>query len=369
MQFTYSHILKSLFAQRSMPLSWLKTIFLSAIVRPASCFHQHRILPTFHQTALSMRYINGVKDLSDYSTYLLDMWGVMHNGSTPYDGVLNTVKEIRKAGKEIIILSNSSKRTDNAIKTLTKLGFDIEDFNQIITSGEVGFRMLSGDLTLQCSSWDILTKLIAENRKKAFVFGSGDGDEEYCNEAGWSLSAIDEADLIIARGTFTLNDGSGNVILKKNDAEYYDKMLDVTLKKAASKKIPMLVTNPDKVRPDEGLPPMPGAIGDAYESYIGEGGEKIVRRIGKPYPEVYELALLHSKSNKVVMIGDALETDIIGGTNANCSQCWVVNDGIHSYAVGKFNNFEKGTSRVLDDFNCDRRLSLKPTYILKNFLF
>jgi HAD superfamily hydrolase (TIGR01459 family) len=316
-----------------------------------------------------MKYINGVKDLSDYSTYLLDMWGVMHNGSIPYDGVLNTVKEIRKAGKEIIILSNSSKRTDNAINTLTKLGFDIEDFDQIITSGEVGFRMLSGDSSLKCSSWNILTHLIAENRKKAFLFGSGDGDEEYCNEAGWTLSTIDEADLIIARGTFTLNNGSGNVISKKDDAEQYNQMLAVTLKKAASKKIPMLVTNPDRVRPDEGLPPMPGAIGDAYEKLIGKGGEEFVRRIGKPYPEVYELALLNSKSNKVVMIGDALETDIIGGTNVNCSQCWVVNDGIHSYAVGAYNNFEEGTKSVLDEFNCDKGLFLKPTYILKNFLF
>lgn len=354
-----------------MSLFWFQrsTILYLAIFGSVSSFHHHRISP-FHRTAaLSMKYINGVKDLSNYSTYLLDMWGVMHNGSTPYDGVLKTVKEIRKAGKDIIILSNSSKRTCNAIKTLTKLGFDTEDFDQIITSGEIGFRMLCGDSSLECSSWNVLTNLISENRKNAFVFGSGDGDEEYCNEAGWTLSTIDDADLIIARGTFTLNDGSGNVISKNHDVSHYNEMLEITLKKAASKKIPMLVTNPDRVRPDEGLPPMPGAIGDAYENYMGGEGKNLVRRIGKPYPEVYELALRNSKSDKVVMIGDALETDIIGGTNANCSQCWVVNDGIHSYDVGKYDNFEEGTKRVLDDFNSSKDLSLKPTYILKNFLF
>lgn len=348
----------------------LKTkLFHFALLETSSSFPQlHKSRP--HKTALSMKYIDGVKDLSEYSTFLLDMWGVMHNGSKPYDGVLDTVKQIRKTGKDIIILSNSSKRTDNAIKTLTKLGFDVDDFEQIITSGEVGFKMLSGDTTHKCTTWDVLTNLIQENKKKAFVFGSGDGDEEYLTQAGWTVATIDEADLIVARGTFTLNDGSGKIVSKKGDESQYDRTLQITLEKAALRKVPMLITNPDRVRPDEGLPPMPGAIGDAYEKIIGSSATELVRRIGKPYPEVYELALMNGKdSSKAVMIGDALETDIIGGANANCAQCWVVNDGIHSYAVGEHGNFKDGTKMVLEEFNNEKGLTIEPTFVLKNFLF
>jgi len=52
------------------------------------------------------------------------MWGVMHNGSEPYEGVLETVKELKRAGKKMIILSNSSKRRENSHKMLTKRKYD-----------------------------------------------------------------------------------------------------------------------------------------------------------------------------------------------------------------------------------------------------
>lgn len=44
----------------------------------------------------------------------------MHNGSEPYEGVLRTVEELKKAGKKMIILSNSSKRRENSEKMLVK---------------------------------------------------------------------------------------------------------------------------------------------------------------------------------------------------------------------------------------------------------
>ncbi len=44
----------------------------------------------------------------------------MHNGSEPYEGVLEAVKELKRAGKKMIILSNSSKRKENSHKMLKK---------------------------------------------------------------------------------------------------------------------------------------------------------------------------------------------------------------------------------------------------------
>lgn len=89
----------------------------------------------------SMTFIDSIQDIAnDYDLFLLDMWGVMHDGSKPYEGVLETVKKLKENGKEMIILSNSSKRTDSSNKSLKKLGFDPSDFQQIITSGEVSYR-------------------------------------------------------------------------------------------------------------------------------------------------------------------------------------------------------------------------------------
>jgi len=172
---------------------------------------------------------------------------------------------------------------------------------------------------------------------------------------------MDDADLIVARGTFTLNDGSGNVISKKTNGEtmYFD-AFNKALQTAAIRKIPMLVTNPDKVRPDEGLPPMPGAIGDSYERILGGGNEakQLIKRIGKPFSEVYKLALQQTDgttvdSSLVLMVGDALETDVVGGTQAQCATLWIVNDGIHAPSVKDMGgeDFEKGIISVLESFN------------------
>jgi HAD superfamily hydrolase (TIGR01450 family) len=327
-------------------------------------------------TTSSLNHINGVQSIADsYSIFLLDMWGVMHNGSEPYEGVIDNVKKLRESGKQLIILSNSSKRLSNSIKMLKKLGFDPDqDFDQIITSGDVSHRMLSGDTTLKCSTWDILQNLLSTGRKNVFVFGSGDGDEEYCTSSGWKLSSIDDADLIIARGTFTINDGSGQIVSKEENEEEYFNVFEKTLEQASKRKVPMLVTNPDKVRPDKGLPPMPGAIGDAYEKYLGSDSNQFVKRIGKPYSEVYELALNEcNDTSAAVMVGDALETDITGGKWCNIDTLWVVDDGIHSSFVeenGK-EKYEDNVEAALEDFNNKKGYEgderLIPTSITKHF--
>ena len=84
-------------------------------------------------TTESMVFIDSISDIaSDHDLFLLDMWGVMHDGSNPYDGVLETVQKLKEKGKEMIILSNSSKRSDSSIKSLTKLGFTHQTFRRLL---------------------------------------------------------------------------------------------------------------------------------------------------------------------------------------------------------------------------------------------
>lgn len=74
-------------------------------------------------TMTSISSISSQEILDKYDTFLLDMWGVMHDGSKPYEGVLQTVKELKGMGKNLIILSNSSKRRENSHKMLGKREF------------------------------------------------------------------------------------------------------------------------------------------------------------------------------------------------------------------------------------------------------
>ena len=307
--------------------------------------------------------------LDNYDTFLLDMWGVMHDGRAPYEGVLRAVRKLKESGKRLIVLSNSSKRREDAERMLVELGFDPADFHDIVTSGDVSHRLLRGDAgggVAGCENWDAIDDVIAERgaagrRKNVFVFGSGDDDGGYCESAGWTPSSVEDADLLLARGTFTIDDGSGTVIHKGDDEALYWEVMERSMMVASRRKLPMLVSNPDKVRPDAGSKtPMPGAIGDAYERFVwttncnpvGDMTEEVarsyVRRIGKPFGEVYDIALSSVSSSssssddddedgrrrdRVIMIGDALETDVVGGDNAGIDVLWVVNDGIHGADV------------------------------------
>jgi ribonucleotide monophosphatase NagD (HAD superfamily) len=225
----------------------------------------------------------------------------------------------------------------------------------------------------------MISTLVERNQRKVFVFGSGDNDESYCTSAGWELSSVEEADLIVARGTFTINDGK-TVVSKTDNEDDYWKVMEAAMTIASQKKVPMLVTNPDKVRPDASRNPMPGSIGDTYERFLwcshcpptGEMTEEdartYVKRIGKPFQEVYDIALNGSDASKAIMIGDALETDVTGGNAVGCSTLWVVKNGIHNAEVE-----ERGEEVVIDGFNSNSYATyaygkqIRPSYVADYF--
>jgi HAD superfamily hydrolase (TIGR01459 family) len=321
----------------------------------------------------AMRLIEGARDLvDDHDVFLLDMWGVMHDGSRPFDGVLDVVQKLKEAGKKLIILSNSSKRKDDSVRMLEQLGFHPNDFDQIITSGEVAFQMLAGDETLHCERWTVLAELRAggADKRKVFVFGSGESDKEYCESCGWKLAPLEEASLVIARGTFSINDGL-SVVNKRDDSELYHRMLDERLKEAAERRLPMLVCNPDKVRPDFERPPMPGKIGDDYERALGGDAEAeaLVKRVGKPFRDIYDIALWDTVDQaRACMVGDALETDVAGGSAAGIISVWVLMDGIHSPEMNEEKSFLEGSLSIVQRFNRNDGTYAKGRHVSPNII-
>jgi ribonucleotide monophosphatase NagD (HAD superfamily) len=243
----------------------------------------------------NMRFISGLQEIvNDYDVFLIDMWGVLHDGIQPYEHVLHAIQQLKATNhKTLLLLSNSSKRYQHSIRNLQQLGFNVHDFHTVITSGEVTFQLLSNTSTtpltwepLQAMMMTTPTTSTASTRRNIFVFGSGDDDIPYCTSCGWTpVSDIVNADLLLARGPFTIpdstctntesssdSDGSGSkyhVIDRRIQGEdMYQQALQTVLQIATKQGIPMLISNPDKVRPDADRSPMPGQIGDLYESII-----------------------------------------------------------------------------------------------------
>ena len=87
--------------------------------------------------------------------------------------------------------------------------------------------------------------------------------------------------------------------------------------------VPFYYTNPDPTYPTpEGNFPGAGTILAALEAASGTKA-KIA---GKPLPYLFELAIdrMNSKPEETLVIGDRLNTDILGGYNAGCKTLFVL---------------------------------------------
>ena len=72
----------------------------------------------------SCHCISGIVEIADrYDAVLLDQWGVIHNGNQLYPGVKDVLQRLRKMGKKIVIVTNSSKTSEvNRSRLLSRFG-------------------------------------------------------------------------------------------------------------------------------------------------------------------------------------------------------------------------------------------------------
>ena len=73
----------------------------------------------------------------DYDNFIIDQWGVMHDGAFGYDHAFNTINILNSNNKNLFIISNSSKRSQSSIDRLPQLGFKKNSFKNIVTSGDM----------------------------------------------------------------------------------------------------------------------------------------------------------------------------------------------------------------------------------------
>jgi len=66
--------------------------------------------------------------LNYYDNFIIDQWGVMHDGTFGYDHALNSINILNSYNKNLFIISNSSKRSTSSINRLPKLGFKKNSF-------------------------------------------------------------------------------------------------------------------------------------------------------------------------------------------------------------------------------------------------
>ncbi len=247
----------------------------------------------------SMEHLSGFAAVAGrYRGFIVDLWGVVHDGVTPYDGAVECLERLRAAGAPVVLLSNAPRRAEAAAAGLRALGIGDHLYSGIVTSGEVAWRALA-------------------EHAGARIYHLGPERDRGVLEGRPVTRAMtpDAADLV-------LNTGPDDARSPTDIGEYEDELVA-----CLAARLPMICANPDLevIRGGQRLI-CAGALALWYEA---RGGT--VRWIGKPYPEVYApvLQLLRLPPEQVLAVGDALRTDIAGAHRAGIASCWVLG-GIHA---------------------------------------
>ena len=65
--------------------------------------------------------LSGLSDIAaDYDALLCDIWGVLHNGRDPFDGVDDALEAYRDQGGKVLLLSNAPRPGSTALKRLRR---------------------------------------------------------------------------------------------------------------------------------------------------------------------------------------------------------------------------------------------------------
>ena len=239
-----------------------------------------------------------LEDLADqFDAFFIDQFGVLMDASGPYPFAIDAIKRLSEYNKPIVLLSNSGKRAIENCERLERLGFDLNLFTAVITSGEVAY-------------WTIKNKIEDGNFIKPKIYLiSRDSDTSPVNGLSCKIAKnTDEADYLIIAGSES----------DTKSLSYYTSLLEPM----ANKGVPAFCTNADLVMlTPNGTSFGAGLIAKEYEKMGGS-----VTWFGKPHPLIYKFALNkvpNIEPQKVLCIGDSVEHDIRGSFNANCSSALV----------------------------------------------
>lgn len=223
---------------------------------------------------------------ANYDITLWDITGIIHDGITPHEDAVKTANMlIADPRKTIIFLSNTPRPGDGIYKKLIKMGIDTRA--QVFTSGDATQLLLQSD--------EYKGKLI-------YNLGSERNTEIIEGLKLDMVTSIDECNVVLLTAYLEPWEDMN---------EKYSSDLDYIINNS----LPVICANPDVYA-------MNGRDIRKCSGYIAKELEDSgveVLRVGKPSAEIYNQVfkkynLTDKDKKRTLMIGDTLETDVVGAT-------------------------------------------------------
>jgi len=220
---------------------------------------------------------------SSLAAWLIDMDGVLYQGKRPLPAATEFITALQETHTPFLFLTNNATRTPA---------------EYVRRLGEMDIRVDEDAIFTSALATTLYVKEKFPPPRRVIIIG-GNGICAAMQEAGYEI--VDQAKDV------TL------VISAMDTDATYARMAEATLAVRAG--APWIQTNPDPTFPSErGIVPGAGSI----MAFLEAATEQKPLIIGKPETGIYRqaLALLGATPDETVMLGDRLETDILGGHRA-----------------------------------------------------
>lgn len=230
--------------------------------------------------------------LDRFDHFLIDLDGVVYIGSGLTPRAAEVLEAMRAAGKTRLFITNDPRHTTEAYaEKLNGLGIPAKG-SEFLTSGR------AAALHLQSSG---------KKDDAVFVVGSEGLRQE-----------IEAAGVKVLRGAEGID--AKIVVVGGHEQFHYEELKTATL--AIRKGAAFIATNRDATFPmPNGLWPGTGSVVAALE--VATGVRPVV--VGKPEKRIFEMALgLFPSRGRAAIIGDRLDSDILGGKRAGLATILVL---------------------------------------------
>jgi HAD superfamily hydrolase (TIGR01459 family) len=241
-----------------------------------------------------------------YGLAVCDVWGVVHNGKTPFPETIAALRAFRAAHGPVILLTNAPRPASDVKLQFDRIGVPHDCYDALVTSGEAARDELQRRAAIGAPL-------------PVFILGP---ERDSAIHDGLNIVAAPSATAEVVLCTGLFDD-------ETETPEDYRDMLAAF----RARNLPFLCANPDLVvRRGDTIVYCAGALARLYEEMGGE-----VLYFGKPYPPVYDVALARGRalnaSGAPLMIGDGLETDIRGAVGVGWDTLFILG-GIHGVEIG-----------------------------------
>lgn len=257
---------------------------------------------------------------------IIDMDGVLWHGNRAMPAIGRCLADLQALGIKIVLASNNSTKTSAQLQQkLEHMHIDLAP-EQLLTSADATASYL---------------KRHYQNATTAYVVGE-DGLFDAVARAGFSTISPEAVSQLATDNPEGLRTAADFVVGGLTRNLNFELVAMAALLVRAG--VPFIATNADASFPSErGQLPGAGAVMALIE--VASGVAPVV--VGKPEPIIFQEALerLAADASSTAMIGDRLETDILGAQRAGLSSILVLS-GVSTRA-------DIETSGIQPDYVCD----------------